>query len=173
MLCTSLCLVPVLGEHHISLINKSTVIAPPSIVLLVHLRVVLPLLVCPHACANQLLRLYRVPQPRRKKPSWEKEQLGWRPDNRCNSNARIRMECVIVPSWPLPGTSIQVNSTTLANSDFSSSGGNCCQSSTGTAVPCRSCGPAVGDGTTRSGLVGHDATLASTLRCDPWSRLCH
>ena len=31
----------------------------------------LPLLLCPHACANQLLRLPRVPQPRRK-PSWEK-----------------------------------------------------------------------------------------------------
>ena len=35
----------------------------------------LPLLVCPHACANQLLRLHRVPQPRRKtfvgkKPTW-------------------------------------------------------------------------------------------------------
>ena len=29
--------------------------------------------------------------------------------------------------------------------------------------------PAVGDGTTRGGLVGHYATLASTLRCDP----CH
>ena len=29
-----------------------------------------PLLVCPHACANQLLRLPGVPQPRRK-PSWE------------------------------------------------------------------------------------------------------
>ena len=26
-----------------------------------------PLLVCPHACASQLLRLHRVPQPRKKK----------------------------------------------------------------------------------------------------------
>ena len=32
----------------------------------------LPLLVCPHACANQLLRLHRVPQPWRK-PSWGKK----------------------------------------------------------------------------------------------------
>ena len=111
LLCTGLCLVPVLGEHHISLINKSTVIAPPSIVLLVHVRVVLPLLVSPHACANQLLRLHRVPQPRRK-PSWEKKKLAGVPDNRCNSSVRIRMECVIVPSWPLPGTSFQVNITT-------------------------------------------------------------
>ena len=32
----------------------------------------LPLLVCPHACANQPLRLHRVPQARRK-PSWGKK----------------------------------------------------------------------------------------------------
>ena len=86
----------------------------------------LPLLVCPHACANQLLRLHRVPQPRRK-PSWEKNNFADVPDNRCNSSARIRMECVIAPSWPLPGTSFQVNITILANSDFPlPSGGNCC-----------------------------------------------
>ena len=66
LLCIGLCLVPVLGEHHISLINKLIVIAPPSIVLLVHVRMFLPLLVRPHAWTIQLLRLHRVPQPRRK-----------------------------------------------------------------------------------------------------------
>ena len=122
----------------------------------------------------QLLRLYRAPQPRRKTLVAKKNNLAGVLDNRCNNSARIRMECVIVPSWPLPGTRSQVNITTVANSHFPlPSGGNCCQSSTGTAVPCRSCGPAVGDGTTRGGLVGHYATLAPTLRCDPWSRLCH
>ena len=110
----------------ISLINKLTVIAPPSMVLLVHVRMVLPLFVCPRACTIQLLRLHRVPQPRRK-PSWEKINLAGVPDNRCNSSARVRMECVIVPSWPLPSTSFEVNITTLANSDFPlPSGGNCC-----------------------------------------------
>ena len=49
------------------------------------------------------------------------------PDNRCNSGARVRMECVIVPSWPLPGTSFSGEYHDLANSDFSlPSGGNCC-----------------------------------------------
>ena len=86
----------------------------------------LPLLVCPHACANQLLRLHRVPQPRRE-TFVGKNNLAGVPDNRCNSSARVRMECVIVPSWPLPGTSFQVNITALANSDFPlRSGGNCC-----------------------------------------------
>ena len=56
-----------------------------------------------------------------------KNNLAGVPDNLCNSSARTRMECVIVPSWPLPGTSFQVNITTLANSDFPLlSGGNCC-----------------------------------------------
>ena len=57
----------------------------------------LPLLVCPHACANQLLRLHREPQPRRK-TFVGKNNLAGVPDNRCNSSARVRMECVIVPS---------------------------------------------------------------------------
>ena len=127
LLCTGLCLVPVLGEHHISLINTSTVIASPSIVLLVHVRLFLALLVRPHACTIQLLRLHRVPQPRRK-PSWGKnKKLAGVPDNRYNCSAGIRTECVIVPSWPLHGTSSQVNITTLANSDFPGpSGGDCC-----------------------------------------------
>ena len=57
----------------------------------------------------------------------KKNSLAGVPDNRCNSSARIRMKCMIVPSWPLPGTSFQVNITTLANSDFPlPSGGNCC-----------------------------------------------
>ena len=57
----------------------------------------------------------------------KKNNLAGVPDNRCNSSARIRMEYVIVPSWPLPGTSFQVNITTLANSDFPlPSGDNCC-----------------------------------------------
>ena len=91
----------------------------------------LPLLVCPHACANQLLRLHRVPQPRRK-PSWEKNNLAGVPDNRCNSSARVRMEYVIAPSWPLPRTSFQVNITvskqiTVSKRWFSlPSGGKCC-----------------------------------------------
>ena len=73
----------------------------------------LPLLVCPpHACASQLLRLHRVPQPRRQKTFvGEINNLAGVPDNRCNSGARVRMECVIVPSWPLPRTSYQVNIT--------------------------------------------------------------
>jgi len=72
----------------------------------------LPLLVCPpHACASQLLRLHRVPQPRKKTFVGEINNLAGVPDNRCNSGARTRMACVIVPSWPLPGTSYQVNIT--------------------------------------------------------------
>ena len=116
MLYTGLCLIPALGGHHLSVISQSTavVIAPPAIVLLVHVRVVffLPLLVCPpHACASQLLRLHRVPQPRKKTFVGEINNLAGVPDNRCNSGARVRMECVIVPSWPLPRTSYQVNIT--------------------------------------------------------------
>ena len=41
----------------------------------------------------------------------EINNLAGVPDNRCNSGARVRMECVIVPSWPLPRTSFQVNIT--------------------------------------------------------------
>ena len=41
----------------------------------------------------------------------EINNLAGVPDNRCNSGARVRMECVIVPSWPLPRTSYQVNIT--------------------------------------------------------------
>ena len=131
----------------------------------------MPLLVCPHACANQLLRLHRVPQPRRE-TFVGKNNLAGVPDNRCNSGARTRMACVIVPSWPLPRTSYQVNITVNKQITVSKqwlslpSSGKCCYSSTGTTVPCRSCGPAVGDGTTRGGLVGHfcDACTYVTLR---------
>ena len=69
----------------------------------------LPLLVCHHACANQLLRLHPVPQPRRK-PSWEKNNLAGVPDNRWNSSARIRMRCVIALYSYIP---ININSTSL------------------------------------------------------------
>ena len=65
--------------------------------------------------------------PAKEKTLVGKNNLAGVPGNRCNSSAHIRMECVIVPSWPLPGTSFQVNTTTLANSDFPlPSGGNCC-----------------------------------------------
>ena len=87
-------------------------IAPPSIVLLVHVRVFLPLLVRLHACTIQLLRLHRVPQSR-KKTFVGKNTLAGVPDDRCNSSARIRRKCVIVPRWPMPGTGFQVNITTL------------------------------------------------------------
>ena len=102
----------------------------------------------------------------------EINNLAGVPDNRCNSGARTRMACVIVPSWPLPRTSYQVNITVNKQITVSKqwlslpSSGKCCYSSTGTTVPCRSCGPAVGDGTTRGGLVGHfcDACTYVTLR---------
>ena len=65
--------------------------------------------------------------PAKEKTFVGKNSLAGVPDNRCDSSARIRMECVVVPSWPMPGTSFQVNITTLANSDFPlPSGGNCC-----------------------------------------------
>ena len=42
MFCTGLCLIAALGGHHISVKSQSTVvIAPPAIVLLVHVRVAL------------------------------------------------------------------------------------------------------------------------------------
>ena len=121
-----LCLVPVLGEHHISLINKSTVIVPPSIVLLVHVRVF-----CLYSYALMSVRsnsYASIAYPSQgENLRGKKNNLAGVPDNRCNSSARIRMECVIVPSWPLPGTRFQVNITTLANSDFPlPSGGNRC-----------------------------------------------
>ena len=72
-------------------------IALPSIVLLVHVRVFLPLLVRPHACTIQLLRLQRA----KEKTFVGKTNLTGVLDDRCNSSARIRMKCVIVPSWPL------------------------------------------------------------------------
>ena len=54
--------------------------------------------------------------PAKEKTFVGKNNLPGVPDNRCNSNARIRREWVIVPSLPLPGTSSQVNITSLANS---------------------------------------------------------
>ena len=55
--------------------------------------------VCEPTLHVQLLRLHRVPQPRRKKKTFvgEINNLAGVPDNRCNSGARVRMECVIVP----------------------------------------------------------------------------
>ena len=105
--------------------NKLTVITPPSIVLLVHVRVVLPFTRTP-SCVYDSTLTPPSRTPAKEKTFVGKNNLAGVPDNRCNRSARIRMECVIVPSWPLPGTSFQVNITTLASSDFPlPSGGNC------------------------------------------------
>ena len=126
VLCTGLWLVPVLGEHNLSLMNKLTVIAPPSIVVLVPVRVVL-LFTCMPSCVYDPTLTPPSLTPSKEKTFVGKNNLAGVPDNLCNSSACIRMECVMVPSWPLPGISFQVNIATLANSDFSlPSGGNCC-----------------------------------------------
>ena len=119
MLCTGLCLIPALGGHHISVKSQSTVvIAPPAIVLLVHVRVVffsfslsfrLYSYVLMRVRANSYVFIAYPSQG--KEPSWENKHLAGVPDNRGNSGARTRMACVIVPSWPLPRTSYQVNIT--------------------------------------------------------------
>ena len=110
MLCTGLCLIPALGGHHISVISQSpVVIAPPVNVLLVHVRVVFffaftrmsSSCVCEPTLTTSSSR---TPAKEKKNFVGEINNLAGVPDNRCNSGARVRMECVIVPSWPLETT---------------------------------------------------------------------
>ena len=62
-------------------------------------------------CEPTLTSSSRTPAKEKKTFVGEINNLAGVPDNRCNSGARVRMECVIVPSWPLPRTSYQVNIT--------------------------------------------------------------
>ena len=114
MLFTGLCLIPALGGHHISVISKSTaVIAPPAIVLLVHVREVFFAFTRMSSCVCEPTHTSSSHTPAKEKKTFmgEINNLAGVPDNRCNSGARVRMECVILPSWPLPRTSYQVNIT--------------------------------------------------------------
>ena len=115
MLYTGLCLIPALGGHHLSVISQSTavVIAPPAIVLLVHVRVFFFAFTRMSSCVCEptLTSSSRTPAKEKKTFVGEINNLAGVPDHRCNSGARTRMACVIVPSWPLPRTSYQVNIT--------------------------------------------------------------
>ena len=62
-------------------------------------------------CEPTLTSSSRTPAKDKKTFVGEINNLAGVPDNRCSSGARTRMECVIVPSWPLPRTSYQVNIT--------------------------------------------------------------
>ena len=108
MLYTGLCLIPALGGHHLSVISQSTavVIAPPAIVLLVHVRVFFFAFTRMSSCVCEptLTSSSRTPAKEKKTFVGEINNLAGVPDNRCNSGARVRMECVIVPSWPLETT---------------------------------------------------------------------
>ena len=61
--------------------------------------------------ANSYVFIAYPSQGKKKTFVGEINNLAGVPDNRCNSGARVRMECVIVPSWPLPRTSYRVNIT--------------------------------------------------------------
>ena len=89
-------------------------IAPPAIVLLVHVRVALSFRLYSYVLMRVRANSYvfiAYPSQGKKTFVGEINNLAGVPDNRCNSGARTRMACVIVPSWPLPRTSYQVNIT--------------------------------------------------------------